>query len=273
MRVRRIAVLIDGGFFLKRLPKLVRAEHRDSPEKVARLISLLSRNHVLHLTRADKSAWHDHVYRIFYYDAAPYDGQAHHPLKNLQIDFGKTPEAQFRLGLFECLRRQRKVALRLGKVTREGDWSPPSEKTRRLLATRNWISGLDFAPLANGGQLTLTPPQVQEAVRLQKKWAEISDDGILLGLRQKGVDMRIGVDIASITLKKQADTIILVSGDSDFVPASKLARREGVEFVLDPLWQSVNADLFEHIDGLHSGLQRPKNTGAVVAAAADEEHD
>jgi uncharacterized LabA/DUF88 family protein len=50
---------------------------------------------------------------------------------------------------------------------------------------------------------------------------------------------------------------VLVSGDSDFVPAAKLARREGMEFILDPLWQSVNNDLFEHIDGLQSGLNRP----------------
>ncbi len=69
--------------------------------------------------------------------------------------------------------------------------------------------------------------------------------------------MRIGVDIASIALKRQARTIVLVSGDSDFVPAAKLARREGVEIILDPLWQSVNEDLYEHIDGLQSGLPRP----------------
>ena len=68
--------------------------------------------------------------------------------------------------------------------------------------------------------------------------------------------MRIGLDIASITLKGQADTIVLVTGDSDFVPAANLARREGVEFVLDPMWQRVSDDLFEHIDGLFSPLSR-----------------
>lgn len=70
--------------------------------------------------------------------------------------------------------------------------------------------------------------------------------------------MRIGLDIASLTLKRQADIIILVSGDADFVPAAKLARREGVRFVLDPLWQDVSSDLFEHIDSLTSGLPRPR---------------
>lgn len=70
--------------------------------------------------------------------------------------------------------------------------------------------------------------------------------------------MRIGLDIASITLKRQADVIVLVSGDADFVPAAKLARREGVRFILDPLWQDIPADLFEHIDGLRSGFYRPR---------------
>lgn len=72
--------------------------------------------------------------------------------------------------------------------------------------------------------------------------------------------MRIGLDIASITLKRQADTVILVSGDSDFVPAAKLARREGVTFILDPLWHNVSNDLLEHIDGLRSGFYNPKQS-------------
>lgn len=69
--------------------------------------------------------------------------------------------------------------------------------------------------------------------------------------------MRIGLDISTLTLKKQVDTIILVTGDSDFVPAAKLARREGVEFLLDPLWQSVEDELHEHVDGVVSGFPRP----------------
>jgi len=75
--------------------------------------------------------------------------------------------------------------------------------------------------------------------------------------------MRIGLDIASVTLKKQADTIVLVAGDSDFVPAAKLARREGVEFILDPMRQSIREDLFEHIDGLISVLGHARAQPAV----------
>ena len=64
--------------------------------------------------------------------------------------------------------------------------------------------------------------------------------------------MRIGVDIASIAFKKQVNQIILIAGDSDFVPAAKLARREGIDFILDPMGNPVSEDLFEHIDGVRT---------------------
>ncbi len=69
------------------------------------------------------------------------------------------------------------------------------------------------------------------------------------------MDMKLGTDIASITLKKQVDQIILIAGDSDFVPAAKLARREGVDFILDQMGQTINDDLNEHIDGIRSKIK------------------
>ena len=63
--------------------------------------------------------------------------------------------------------------------------------------------------------------------------------------------MRIGLDISSLAYKKLVDQIVLISGDSDFVPAAKLARREGIDFVLDPLGADVKDSLYEHIDGLN----------------------
>ena len=63
--------------------------------------------------------------------------------------------------------------------------------------------------------------------------------------------MKIGLDIASLSYKHQVDQIILISGDSDFVSASKLARREGIDFFY-PLGATIKPALFEHIDGLRS---------------------
>ena len=90
---------------------------------------------------------------------------------------------------------------------------------------------------------------------------ELTDDDFVLDVVQKGVDMRIGLDIASISFKHQVDRIVLIAGDSDFVPAAKLARREGIDFILDSLWLKVSDDLLEHVDGLRSTSPNPnKNT-------------
>lgn len=269
MRVRRIAVLIDGGFFERRLPKLVKDEFCDSPEAVARSASFLCKRHVQLLTgeefRIPKSRWLDHVYRLFYYDASPYDGKPHHPILNKQIDFWKSDTAEFHRNLHDQLRQSRKFAVRLGKVTKENDWVISPDLTKKIVKTRDWVHVLE-APLGTSqAQLPALDEEQRAALeKLVEVWKNFSENDVKFGLRQKGVDMRIGIDISSITLKRQADTIILVTGDSDFVPAAKFARREGVEFIVDPLWQSVNSDLSEHVDGIQSGFPRPDpRTGKV----------
>ncbi|ABM17137.1 NYN domain-containing protein [Marinobacter sp. DSM 26671] len=263
MSHRNIAILIDGGFFLKRLPKLVNADDCDTVTKVTDCIRRMCKQHIRFLTGDSSRQWHQHVYRIFFYDALPYDGKAHHPIDNRAIDFAKSDVAKYRHELFDALRKQRKVALRLGKVNKDRDWTINPRYTKKLLKTREWLSALDQIPSPEGDalpdetSLTLTPEQTQSLLNLRDLWSSLDGGTVSLGLHQKGVDMRIGIDIASLTLKQQVDTIILVAGDSDFVPAAKMARREGIEFILDPLWQEVNADLFEHIDGLQSGLPKP----------------
>ncbi len=78
-------------------------------------------------------------------------------------------------------------------------------------------------------------------------------------MQQKSVDMKIGLDIASLAIKENVNKIILISGDGDFIPAAKLARREGIDFVLDPMWNNIDPSLFEHIDGLKSTIRKPDN--------------
>ena len=57
------------------------------------------------------------------------------------------------------------------------------------------------------------------------------------------------LDIASLSFKKLVNQIVLIAGDSDFVPAAKHARREGIDFVLDPLRHPIRDSLNLHIDG------------------------
>lgn len=60
----------------------------------------------------------------------------------------------------------------------------------------------------------------------------LTDDEFRPVFEQKGVDMRIGLDIASYSTGRLADRIILMTGDADCIPAMKHARKAGLQVVL-----------------------------------------
>lgn len=224
------AILIDGGYFLKRLPNVRPDVDSTDPVAVAGSVRQLVRSHLDQLNEVYKAPnVFQLLYRTFYYDARPYDRKAHKPVSNSAIDYAGTDQARFRERLFDALRSSRNLAVRLGEIRKDSG--------------RSWILNAEPQKEFLNGRLAVE---------------DLTDDDFAPALRQKGVDMRIGLDIASLTLKGHADIIILVSGDADFVPAAKLARREGVQFVLDPLWQHIPSDLNEHIDGLTSGFPKPR---------------
>ena len=111
---------------------------------------------------------------------------------------------------------------------------------------------LRLGTLKDNGNWNIRPARVKELLNGKKGIGDLCEDDVYLDIRQKGIDMKIGVDIASLALKGFVDTIVLFSGDSDFVPAAKLARREGIDFILDPMQANVEPQLFEHIDGMES---------------------
>jgi len=61
---------------------------------------------------------------------------------------------------------------------------------------------------------------------------ELTDDDFEPNFEQKGVDMRIGLDIASYSHDKLVTKIILITNDTDCVPALKYARRNGISISL-----------------------------------------
>jgi len=68
---------------------------------------------------------------------------------------------------------------------------------------------------------------------------------------QKGVDMRIGLDIASFSERRSVERILLVSGDTDMIPAMKQARKSGLEVGLIQLPKPVydlHRTLLAHCD-------------------------
>lgn len=60
----------------------------------------------------------------------------------------------------------------------------------------------------------------------------LSDQDFKPRFEQKGVDMRIGLDIATYATNRSVERIILITGDTDCLPALKFARIAGLQIVL-----------------------------------------
>lgn len=152
------------------------------------------------------------LHRIYFYDSKPLQTAENKPLGGGKIDFGATAAAARNKSLQSLLMKEPFFALRFGELYLEG-WRLRKKVLRK------------------------PGPNVS-----------IGADDLEPNIRQKGVDMRIGLDIASLTLKKHAQVIVLVTADSDFVPAMKFARREGAQLVLVTLGHGVRDGLKEHAD-------------------------
>ena len=66
--------------------------------------------------------------------------------------------------------------------------------------------------------------------------------------KQKGVDMKFGLDMAVMASKRTVDKIVLVAGDSDFIAPIKYARKEGLLVYLYPMGNHIKPTLSGHCD-------------------------
>jgi uncharacterized LabA/DUF88 family protein len=168
---------------------------------------------VLQVLQADEE-----VFRIFYYDCEPYDRKVTNPVDGSIIDYKLMPAYSARKQFFFELSQMDYVALRRGD-----------------LKARGWEYQKSFrdALKANAPNRILTAQDVYP------------------DFEQKGVDMRIGIDVSTLSLKRLVDRIILFSGDADMIPALKLARREGLQvFVVKLHPWPLKHNLIEDSDGV-----------------------
>lgn len=209
----KTAILVDGGFYRRRAQNVF--GDKSASDRANELNTYCKRHLITHGENSD-------LYRIFYYDCPPSTKRIYHPFLKRQVDLGKTDLYQWTIEFLNELKKKRKFAIRLGKLAEEQ------------------------------AHYTIRPEIVKKVCNGSMSFNDLDESSFCLEIDQKGVDMKIGLDIASMAYKHQVDQIILISGDSDFVSAAKLARREGIDFVLDPLGAPIKPDLFEHIDGLRT---------------------
>jgi len=216
--LEKVAILVDGGFYQKRARELF--GKKTPAERAQELHDYCVLHLWSHRGKGDKHGSYDDLYRIFYYDCYPSERKIYHPLLQSSIDLRKTEQYEWMTDFLKEICQKRRVALRTGELLESSDG------------------------------YRLKPVVLKKLFRGVLKLDDITERDFYLDIEQKGVDMKIGLDIASIAFKKQASKIVLISGDSDFVPAAKNARREGIDFVLDPMGKNIKESLSEHIDGL-----------------------
>lgn len=224
--MKRTAVLVDGGFFFERVRFFVRKYFRPgfvlTSEHLSTIVHLLVKNHI-----EERRALPRELYRVYYYDCPPNDKQVRCPITPEghktpgSINFKEHPPYKVRGELHDRLKRSRKTALRLGELSKSGRWRLNDHALDALLK----------------GRVT---------------WPDLTNSDFHFDIDQKAVDIKLGMDITTLALNKLADVIVLIAGDSDFVPAAKLARTNGIDFVLDPMWANTAASLSEHVDGVRS---------------------
>ena len=217
----KTAIMIDGAFYRKQANYLFGEK---TPE--ARANELVEYCHRHLKERYEKKS--KELYRIFYYDCMPLEKTIYHPLTQKSVNLSKSPICKWTKDFFEELSSKRKVALRMGEL------------------------------LESTAGYSLKPDALKKLCRKEITIDDLTETDFQADIQQKGVDMRIGLDIASLAQKKLVDQIVLIAGDSDFVPAAKHARREGIDFILDPMWHTIKPSLNMHVDGLRSCTSNPK---------------
>lgn len=221
--MRKVAILVDGGFYRKKAS--FHFGYKSSSERASELIKYCKMHLIERPLFPSKIAGLDRyndLYRIFYYDCPPIKETVYHPLLKKNINFSKTETYAWMISFLEELKHKRSLALRLGVLANEtAHYGLKKEIIKKVFSQELDIS-------------------------------KIKEEDFELVLKQKGVDMKIGIDIATIAYKRLANQIVIITGDSDFVPVAKLARREGIDFIIDPMGNKLRSDLIEHVDGIRS---------------------
>ncbi len=125
---------------------------------------------------------------------------------------------------------------------------PVSGKEEQRKSDRRWLDDLSrkdyFA--VRLGSLKFRGFRLKEVPTSE---TTLRDEDFKPGFEQKGVDMRIGLDIASMCEKRAVERVVLLSGDTDMVPAMKHARKAGVQVVVIELpGRRPPPDLLAHAD-------------------------
>jgi len=157
------------------------------------------------------------------------------------LSFLGIPSAEYRAYFYDCRPCDAKTSL---PVSNRAYLFERTQQFRDGNALLDGIAALDFFAVREG-QLLFSGWSLKKNFYTQ---TEHTDASFSPNLSQKGVDMKIGLDVAWISYEKTFDRIVMVTADSDFIPAIKVARRGGVFVYLLTLNHGVLNSLCKNAD-------------------------
>jgi len=197
--MKRVAVLIDGAF----LSNVFHGKTNNHlyAENVLKLAKKVISNQ-------------EELFRIYYYDAPPFDRELINPISKTKEDYSKTPPYRAITMFHKKLAEEKFVALRKGYIRFSG-WKITDDAIGKIErgGVAKALQGTDIQPV----------------------------------FKQKAVDMKIGLDIAWLATKRIVDKVILVTADNDFIPAMKFARKEGLHVAIAKI-KNLNSAMKQHSD-------------------------
>lgn len=181
------AVLIDGGH--------VRSSYKDSlgRQHTAADIERLLVSVIDHPSVAGKE-----FFKSVYYDAAPFTGTTVNPLDGTTLNYRRTAGFSVSSRVFREIGTLLRTSVSLGHLTHQG-WTVPDyvvkAKTTERFGFPSW------------------PPDMESFT--------VTADDLCPNIAQKGVDTDIAFDMGMIAATGQVTDVVLVSRDTDFVPAMR----------------------------------------------------
>ena len=152
----------------------------------------------------------------------------------------RTGEELFRIQYYDCEPFQGSVKLPVSGKTRVFAGGNPllTDLSRKeLVAVRRGVLKFRGWQRTNASLKAAIPSGSLTDADFTAKW------------EQKGVDLRIGLDMVTMTESRGAELIVLLTGDTDMIPAMKLARGRGLQLAgVDLPNRKIIPELKAHLD-------------------------
>jgi len=137
------------------------------------------------------------IFKVYYYDCPPFSKKRESLISKNPVDFSKSRIFQAATTFQENIMKNKFFIYRRGHLS-FGGWAAKDSFIQDIMSNPRRPTDEDFKPI----------------------------------LTQKQVDMKIGFDVAKLSINQKVHRILLATSDADFIPAIHFAKTFGLEVVL-----------------------------------------